>query len=463
MTTEAPKPCDILIRNGYVISMNNERTIYASGAVAVSGCRIVDVGPERDVAPRYKPKRTIDAEGGVVQPGGVDAHTHVTLHLTRGAVPDNPKAKSPVNYASWFNAITDEDEYTAAEVTAVEMLRNGYTTVMDPGTTLQPDAIAKAAQDVGIRISVSDPFLWDAGDEDTFKVNRAPRSMKRALELMGRELRRNREKDTTVHAHVCVYGGDTTSEELMWVGRKCADDNGVVLNQHFNFTPDQAATVDSRFGNHHSLVKLGESGFLAPNVTFVHMNVIRDDEMQPIVNSGMSLVWHAGNYMFYGIQSKVKSRMAELMGRGVNVTFGVDAAKCWTFGEMEFYGYLVARQAGEYISAEKMLESKTIGAARALGLEKEIGSLEPGKRADIAILRHDLPEGAPGVNVIQEMMLFNRASATRIVIVNGQVVWDEGAPTRIDQAAAVARGRESTRRVLRKMDHLPAPAWPVMP
>ena len=106
-----------------------------------------------------------------------------------------------------------------------------------------------------------------------------------------------------------------------------------------------------------------------------------------------------------------RAAWAELLERGVNVTLGVDAAKIWTFGDMGRIAYLVARQSGGYISCERLFEMQTIGAARAAGLEREIGSLEPGKRADIVIRSPDLVEGLPALNPVMQALMLSQAFA----------------------------------------------------
>jgi 5-methylthioadenosine/S-adenosylhomocysteine deaminase len=144
------------------------------------------------------------------------------------------------------------------------------------------------------------------------------------------------------------------------------------------------------------------------------------------------------------------------------VTFGVDAAKVWTFGDLELIGYLVARQSGGYLSTEKILEMRTLGGARAVGLERMIGSLEPGKRADIVVRSTAVPETVPGVNVVQEFLLGGQASTVDTVLVDGQIVWRRGAPTRVDLEAVTAAGRRAARQVLQRAGYTPAPKWPLV-
>ena len=247
----------------------------------------------------------------------------------------------------------------------------------------------------------------------------------------------------------------------MRAANACADEHRVVMNMHHNFTPEQAERDDKRFGGAHTLVTFAERGLISRRSAFVHMNVVREDELQPIVDSGMSLVWQPGNYMFYGIHGRFRTRMPELVARGANVTFGVDAAKVWTFGDLELIGYLVARQTGQYLRTEQILEMRTINGARALGVDHLIGSLEPGKRADLVIRSGAVPETVPCVNPVQELLLGGQATTVDTVLVDGEIVWREGRPTRVDLDAVTAAGRACARAVLKRAGYTPKSTWPM--
>jgi cytosine/adenosine deaminase-related metal-dependent hydrolase len=369
--------CDIIIVNACVLSMDARRTIYPAGAVAITGSTITAVGPEREVTGAYRGRRLLDARGVVP-----DVTTTPHHPSGRGSVPDDPGVKNGFGYADWFNHLGDGDEFVQTQCAAVEMLRNGYTFFLEPGTAFEPDAVAEAAEAVGVRGSVADPFLWDVPDGGNALVapmaSRAPCDRPGALGRLGGQLWRNKDDARRIRGHVSLYGSGSQSEELMRAANACADEHRVVMNMHHNFTPEQAERDDKRFGGRHTLVTFAEKKLIGRRSTFVHMNVVREDEVQLILDSGMALVWQPGNYMFYGIHARMRTRTPELIARGAPVTFGVDAAKVWTFGDLELIGYLVARQTGQYLSTEKILEMRTIDGARAVGLEHAIGSLEPG-------------------------------------------------------------------------------------
>lgn len=460
-----PEPCDLMVRNGLVITVNPKREIFPQGAIAIAGNRILAVGPENEIGARFRAARTIDAQGGAVHPGFIDPHTHMNNHLIRTALPDDPSVNAFASFAAWFNAMEDEDEYAACLVACAEMARNGFTAVMDPGTVFEPEALAAAARAAGVRVSLADPFIWDTtdgGNTLAAHIRRAPADAKRARDLLGREVRRKRDTEGLVHAHVAIYGSGSASKELEIEAKRLADAHAVTFNQHQNFTPEQTAIEDARFGGGHNLLRFEEWGLLGANSTFTHMNVVRDDEAPALARSAMSIVWHPGNYQYYGIAAKVKSRMVELKRAGVNLVFCVDVAKIWTFGDMARIAYLVARQGGDYLSPEELIEMQTIGAARALGLDRIAGSIEPGKRADIVIRSDEPLEAQPGFHPITQMIMLSQSRSIRTVVCNGEIILSNGRLTRLDEAGLAALARKSARKLAGKVGMRTGSPWPLV-
>ena len=250
----APRRCDLLVTNARVLTLDDRRSVYPRGAIAVSGRNIVAVGPERDVLATHRGERTLDAHGAVVHPGLVESHYHTSLHLTRGTISDAPHAVSPSGgdggkiglYSAWFNALDDDDEHAAALLACVEMIRNGITCFMEPGTVFATDAVADAARAVGIRASLCDPFLWDHPEGLTMatEIDRAPATTERALDLLGGELRRNTDPDALVRGHVGLYGMGTGTDELAVEAKRRADEAGAAFTLHQNFDTEDTAYDD---------------------------------------------------------------------------------------------------------------------------------------------------------------------------------------------------------------------------
>lgn len=460
MTEDAAVTCDLLVRNAYVITLDEQRRVYPSGAIAISGRRIAAVGPDADVAAAYAGTRTIDAAGGAVHPGLVDAHAHMTLHTTRGAFPDSPsEAQAQDYFTTWMQAVDDDDEYASALLASLEMLRNGVTCFLEPGTAYEPDAVASAAQRIGIRGSVADAYLWDRVSPGYHKLDRAPADHARAMRLVGGQLSRNNDPDALVRGHVGLYGAATASDELERAAKAAADDRGAILTQHQSFYADDVADDDARFGMH-PLAHFTEIGVLGPNCTFSHMNAIRDDETRHVVDSGMSIVWMPGNYMFYGVAEFFKQRAAEMYHLGVPVAFGSDVAKVWGFGEQGYIGFLLARAHGQFLAAEEIMEMASRSGARCVGLADRLGSLAPGMLADIVIRATGVAESHPPANPVRDVALIGRTKAVDTVIVDGRVVLRHGRATLVDDGDVFSLADASARRLADRVDLPPAMIWP---
>ena len=185
---------------------------------------------------------------------------------------------------------------------------------------------------------------------------------------------------------------------------------------------------------------------------FVHMNHLWEDELDPIVESGMTPVWVPGNTFYYATRREVPSRMAELFHRGVNVTLGQDVSKAWAFGQSPLLDYYIAREEGHYLSPTDLIQIQTINGARAMGLEERIGSLEPGKRADIVIRTTDLPEAYPLVFPERGIVLQALSKAVDTVLVDGRTVLRGGRLTNMDEAVIYAGAQASAERLLAAAD-----------
>ena len=452
--------CDLLVDDGRILTMDAARTVHERGAIAVRAGTIVAVGDRDELRQRYDAERTIDASGAIVHPGFVDAHYHATIHATRDMLPDSGppaggNARSGASFglfARWFEAIEGEDEHASALLACAEMARNGVTCFMDPGTTLEPDAVAEAVEAVGIRASLADPFLWDVEGGLTLasEIPRAPADRKRALGLLGGQLRRNDDPDALVRGHVAVYGSGSASEELERAASDCAAANGAVLTQHQNLDPADGAFDRDRFGRD-GLVHLAEIGVLGEHCTFMHMNVLTDAERDAVVESGMSLSWHPGNFLFYGISRYGPSPAPGLHRRGTNVAIGSDVAKAWAFGDMGWLGYLVARMNGEPFGPDDVLTLNTVAGAKAVGMGSRIGSLEVGKRADLVIREREAPESWPGIQPEQNAALISRTRGVATVVVDGRVVVERGRLANADEEMIYAHARESAQRMMQRV------------
>ena len=422
-----PETADLIVAHGYLVTMDAKRRVFSDGAVAIRGRRIVGVGTSAAILSEFTAPRVLDARGGVVHPGFVECHTHVTYHLARGAFGDTISYAElgPTTELAFVNALTDEDEHASTLLACWEMISNGATCFVEAGTAYSPDAVAAAAQTLGMRGLVGDPFLWDAEDTpggfNAYRLERAPADTDRCMRLLGGQLRRNSDPDVLVRGHVAIAGMGTATDELERAAKAAADAAGVILNQHQSYYAVDAGTDDRRHGKL-ALLHLDEIGLLDRNCLFAHVNVIRDPEVDPLIRSGLSIAWCPAGSMLWGVGGTFRGRHAELYRRGGTRTI---------------------------LTAEDALTMATINGARAAGLEHEIGSLEIGKRADLVIRRNDVPEAFPLTDPVMQLVYSTGSKTVNTVLIDGHIVMQDRVPTGMDPSLILETTQSATRRVFR--------------
>jgi len=465
----APRNCDLIIKNGCLLTMDERRAIIPRGAMAVAGHTIAAAGPEKDILRDWQSKNVIDAKGAIVHPGYVDAHLHVNAQTCRGFFRGDASkggAAGP-NYADWKATLTAEDENAAAGLAGVEMLRHGITTFVEPGSAFEPDAVAAATQAIGIRCTLAEPYLWDTTDimdvipglASKSLFARVPPERDRCLKLLGSQLFRNRDKDGIVHGHVALYGEGTASDELYVAAKKLADREGVILNNHVGFDLDLAAAMERVWGKPR-FIHLAEIGVLGPNTTFVHMNLIRDEEVEPIIKSRLSIVWCPLAYVSRGTPLRQPTRIPEMKKRGVNVALGTDSARQSSAGDAGFLALQLAGGAGHAMVSEDIFEMMTVGGARAAGLQHLIGSLEPGKRAEIVIRSTHAAELMPSIDPVHQLVSVGHGANADTVLVNGRIVLREGRATLVYEADVFAKAQASVHRIINRLGLSLPGLWP---
>jgi cytosine/adenosine deaminase-related metal-dependent hydrolase len=465
---------DLLVRHGYVITMDNQRRIISDGAVAISDRRIVEVGEDHDLVKRYLPKRTIDAGGAPVHPGLIECHMHASFQTFRGVIPDHIPEDEVFDAIErvFYNTVNDEEEYLGVLLSAIEMVRNGTTCFLEAGTILEPEAAARAAHTVGIRAILGDAFIWDRpaglaqGKETPGKdpvrvkgaIARAPRNLNEALAQMGGQVRRNSDPNALVTGHIALLGLGTASEELLIEAKRQADAAHVVLNMHHAYSPADTAADLTRYGMD-PLLHLANIGVLGRNVTLGHANHLTDAETKVLIELGASLAWAPGASMMWGHGSTLHGRHAELWRRGANISLGSDSAN-WSnvfdlFRQANL-ALLSAREAHQdrnYLHAEDVLEMATLGGARACGMEDRIGSLEVGKRADLVIHTLRRTELLPVTDLLRNLIYSSGSKSVNSVIIDGKVILDNGEFQHFDEEALLAQFNAGSKAMLKRMGH----------
>ena len=421
--------------------MDSERRIYSSGAVAIAGSRIAAVGRDADLARRFDAKQTVDAGGGIVHPGFIDAHNHIVHTSCRGVFGSiHDTSSSPINFADWKAGVSEADEAAATALACVEMLRCGFTMFIEPGSLLSTAAAAAAIEQVGLRALVAPLYLWDRREcfdampalESPSLMARAPIDRARCLQQLDAELHRNGDPEALVRGYVFVYGVGTASPELLQSARACAGNNGVPLHLHAGYVPEEAEIYRALNGTS-QLVHLQELGVLDEQTVVVHANALDDDEESMVRESGCQIVWCPTAFFSLGIGGRSRFMMAERLRRGVRVSLGTDGSFDGTPGDTMQAAHFAAQSYADPVSAETLLEMQTVNAAAAAGLESELGSLERGKRADVVVRSARVAEAHPDNSAPHALALRLGTGSVDTVLVNGDVVFSGGQSTRVSE------------------------------
>ena len=460
--------CDVLIEQAYLITVDESRRIIPDGAIAITGRRIVAVGKSDELAGRYTAKKIVDAEGGVVHPGFVEPHIHISQFTSRSACGVFFGNNPPFRYAEWKANLFEEDEGPATALGGLRLIQSGFTSFVDPGTVFAPDAAAEAAVRIGIRGWLADTYLWDFGETlelypaliSPNLMKRVPCDQARSLKELGRQLHRNTDADALIKGHVSVYGEATASDTLRQAAKACATDNDVTFTEHLCFSHPIAEAEDKRLGKtqvQHAL----DLGIMDASTTCVHMNFLREGDAGLVKEADISIIWCAANYLFVAAANGCRTLLPALYRDGVNVGLAIDTPSHTNPGDTATLAYFGAREAGDAVDAHTLLEMQTIGAARTIGAADDIGSIAVGKKADIVIRRTNDPSSL-SFDAVNDLVLFQRGGNVRTVLVDGRIVYEEGCSTQVDEDQVVAEARVSTRRIIDRIGLTPSGSWPVI-
>lgn len=449
--------CDLVVHNAVLLTVDETDKVVANGAIAIDEGAIVAVGTTRDIFSRYSSRETLDAGGGIVHPGFVDAHVHISQYTSRSVLSSMEGAG--ITMGDWKSALTAEDEYASAALAAVDYLKSGYTGFVDPGTIFTPDAVAPVADEFGIRIWLTDPYVADAGAElkkhfpelvsEPF-LALWPKNRDEALRRLGSQLFRNQNQNSLVRGFVGLYGEGTDSEELFRAAFKLAREHGVQMQEHLGYAPLLYRQREAALGV--SLMQhMSNEGLLANHVTFVHMNTVHPGDVPLLAAHGVGVVWCPyGQLQMLG-RGGAEGRMVELHRAGARVGVASDIPRAVHFSALGTLATVAAAATGLPASGREILRMRTVGAAGTMGAASELGSLEVGKKADFVVRRPDVSENL-GCDPALEFAVIADASTIDSVYVDGRCVVKHGEVLKADALAVVARAHQSVRDLAARLD-----------
>lgn len=401
-------------------------------AIAITGERILAVGPNDEVEAAFAPQTLVDLNRHAVIPGLVNAHGHGAMTLLRGAAEDLPLQQwlTEVIWPLEAKHLSPEFVRTGTELAMAEMLSRGITTFAD--MYYYPEEVAKCASRAGMRVEVAFPILDFANDWS--------RNADEALHK-GMALYDDYHDDPLVTIAFGPHSAYAVSREALEQTVMYAAELGLAVQTHLHENAAEVAEAQGRVGK--SWVHyLHELGLLSPSLQAVHMTQLTDDELDLVARHNVNVIHcpHSNLKLASGICAVERLRAA-----GVNVALGTDGAASNNtldlLGEARLAA-LLAKQTGNDTTlgnAGQMLHMATLAGARALGLDEETGSLEPGKLADMVAFDLGAPRFAPMRDPVATLIHGAPADAVSHVWVAGQCLYKNGTFTTLDMEALSTR------------------------
>jgi cytosine/adenosine deaminase-related metal-dependent hydrolase len=447
----------------YVVTVDRERRIIQDGSILVEDGKVSRVGKAASLA-SAQADRVIDARHLLVTPGFVNGHMHISYaHAVRGIFPDN--LASPLNHVFKLQmAMTEEEEHATTLLGLVELLKSGTVCFVDPGSTKFPDACLQAYDDAGIRVIIGECV----SDRDApFPLPRCATNdaVQRTAAFLDKWQGR---LDGRIKAWAMPFSAETCSADLLRGVKSVADEHKTSLTLHHGSGPQARKDYQTKHGTTPTEY-LESIGVLGPNVVLAHALGVNEAEIECLARTGTKVVMCPVTAAKGGRGVPEHGRMPELLAKGVKVALGCDSPNNSNHLDivramnMAAIQYKDARQDTRLIPAEAALEMATLVGAQALGVDGEIGSIEPGKKADLVLFDTQRPEWQALFNPINNLVYNADGRSVHTVIVDGKVVVDAYRQTFVDEARLFAKVQEIGEKLqTRTGTTFPRSRWPII-
>jgi 5-methylthioadenosine/S-adenosylhomocysteine deaminase len=450
---------DLIIKDGTILTVNEENAIIKDGAVAVQETKIAALGPTTEILAGYEAKNVIDATEHLVMPGLIDTHIHTAQQFERNLLSYLKKETSlrdPIwQYAliPFEASLSAEDIHLSARLAYANMVKVGTTCFADPGGP-KPEMMAPALEEVGLRGVLARSTLDETRD--------IPPGMQDTIEGVvekGESLHRlwHGKADGRIRTWMAMREIMVCSPELIKVIKATADKLQTGIHIHLG---EHASEVDF------AIMKSGlrpapylESlGFLGPNVHAAHSALLSQGELDLYEAYDISVAHcPAIAFSFCG-----PAKIPEMLRRDLRVGIGTDGAMS-SGGSLDLFRQLAITRHAQtalfglpyhedlsFIEDQSLVRMATIGGARALQWADEIGSLEVGKKADLLLIGLDELDILPFYDPVHAIASVAHGSNVKTVIVNGEVIMQDRQLLTVDEEALKAEVKEKTPVILER-------------
>jgi len=434
--SQTKQEVDLIVSGGIVVTMDAARRILSDGSIAVKSDTIVWVGPRAEVEERYHGAQTIDAHGRLVLPGFINGHTHVPMTLFRGLHDDVTLNDWLYKYIFPAEAKNVNEEFVrwGTRLAAAEQIRSGVTTFAD--MYYFEDAVAEETKAAGMRGVLGETFI-DFPSPDN-KTNAA-------MMAYTEKFLQKWQGDSLIHAAPAPHSIYTCSEKTIQDAAALAKKYHAPLLMHVSEMKKE--WEDSEKANGMSPVQyLERMGALGPNLVAAHCIFVDAADRKLLAERRVGCVHNPSSNMM--IASGV-SPVPEMRAAGVAVGLGTDGPAGSNndldlMEEIDLAAKLakISKMDPLALNAKAAVEMATIDGARALHMEREIGSLEAAKKADLILISLDEPNAVPMFDVYAQIAYSLKASDVETVVIGGRVVMRDRKLLTVDEPRILEKARE---------------------
>jgi len=428
------RPLDLLITDADVFTLNREFTVHRGGSVGIRDDRVAGVWPAHDVPP-VAAQRTIDAGGHALLPGFVNAHTHVAGCVFRSVLDEGVGGQGL--YRVGFpmeQRLTRDDIACLGRLGVLEVLLAGCTTIND--IYYAPEVLADTVDAAGLRAVLANKiFDADLPAIGSGVYRRDVPAGRRRLEENATLIERwHGAAGGRITCRVGTHATDTCSTELLLDAHRLSRARGVGLHIHVAQSAREVAHIGQTHGT--SPVRyLERLGFLGPDVIAVHCTFVEPDDIGVLARTGIRYVHCPTMYPRRGVFPPLMA----IRGAGVVTGFGTDWVRMdpWVGMRQAINAVRLLARDPDLLTAREALVLSTIEAARVLGLDHEIGSIEPGKKADLILVDLRRPNLQPFYGTAAGLVYNVHGSDVATVIIDGRIVVEDGRCLTLDTAAVL--------------------------
>lgn len=405
---------DIIIKNGQIITINPEMEVIENGVLIIKGDKIIDVGND-DLLQNYRSEKTIDANQGIVMPGMINAHCHLPMIAFRGLGEEGIEDRLMGYFMPLeMKMLSRKLIYDATIYGAIDMAMSGVTTYAD--MYYHVDEMAKATKKIGLRAILGQTVVG-------FPVVDASEPYE-GLDY-AKQLIKTFENEELVSLAIAPHAPYTVSKEKLLEVKKLADKHNLLIHIHVAEFEDEKNQIKDNTEGLSVIKYLDQIGFLDNNVLMAHCNYVDDEDFKIIESRGARI---AHNPMANAKGATGTARIVEAMKFDIPIGIGTDGLMGSNvvdlFKVMTYTTTIqrIRKMDRTIMTPDIVVKMATLGGAKALGMDKNIGSIEKGKLADVVIVETQSMNMIPNYDPYATLVFQANPHNVQTTIVNGKII-----------------------------------------